>query len=306
MNRKEFILGSLLLPLVPRLEALPGVPAVSERKAMWKAKIPSSGELLGRVGLGTYKNFDVGNDEGKRQNLVRILNAFANAGGTLVDSSPMYGSSESVLGAAASTADLVERLFVATKVWTQGQQEGERQMRDSMRKLNRKKLELMQIHNLVDWKSHLRTIAKWKAEGIFKYVGITHYSVGAFAELEQVLKAHKFDFLQIPYSIAETEAERRLIPLAFDLGVAVVANEPFDKGRLFGRVRGKAIPTWAQEIGITSWAEYFLKFILASDQIQFVIPATSKLEHLADNLRGGSGIVPNREQRSKMRNDWLA
>lgn len=279
---------------------------MSERKSMWKAKIPSSGELVGRVGLGTYKNFDVGNDEGKRQNLIRILNAFANAGGTLVDSSPMYGSSETVVGDVASAAALVERLFIATKVWTQGQQEGERQMKDSLRKLRRKKLELMQIHNLVDWKTHLRTISKWKAEGIFKYIGITHYSIGAFAELEQVLKAHKFDFLQIPYSIAQTEAEKRLIPLAFDLGVAVIANEPFDKGRLFNQVRGKAIPSWAQEIGMTSWAEYFLKFILASEQIQFVIPATSKLEHLSDNLRGGSGIVPTRDQRTRMRNDWLA
>ncbi|MCE9600425.1 MAG: aldo/keto reductase [Spirochaetia bacterium] len=270
---------------------------------MWKARIPSSGEEVIRVGLGTYKNFDVGNSATDREGLKQILQSFVAAGGTLVDSSPMYGSSETVLGDISAGVGLNSGLFIATKVWTQGQASGEAQMKDSMQKLRRKKLELMQIHNLVDWKTHLKTLTKWKAEGVFKYIGITHYSTGAFSDLEAVIKSYKLDFLQIPYSIAQTEGEKRLIPFAFDQGVAVIANEPFDKGRVFTQVRGKPLPAWAQEIGITSWAEYFLKFILASKQIQFVIPATSKISHLMDNMRGGAGIIPTLDQRKRMQKE---
>lgn len=266
-----------------------------------KAKIPSTSEELLRIGLGTYKTFDVGPNESLKKNLSQVLQTFIDGGGQLIDSSPMYGTSESVVGELSQELNLNDRLFMATKVWTSGKDAGLRQMQESFEKMKRTKMDLMQIHNLVDWKTHLPTLKKWKEQGKIRYYGVTHYSTSAFANLEQVLKEEKMDFLQIPYSIVEMTGEKSLIPLAAEKGVAVIANEPFDHGALFRAVQEKSVPEWAKkELEIETWAQYFLKFILGNPNVQFAIPGTGKVTHMKDNLKAAYGELPNPKQRKKM------
>jgi len=269
-----------------------------------KAKIPSSGELLTRLGLGTYKTFDVLNNPKIEDDLKEIMTAFIAAGGALIDSSPMYGLAEEVVGTLSHETNTNQKLFMATKVWTTGKAQGEREIRSSMQKLRRTKLELLQIHNLVDWRTQLKTLRVLKERGLIRYIGITHYTSHAFGEMEKILKSEKIDFIQIPYSIAERTAEDRLIPVAATLGVAVIANEPFAKGSVFSRVQGKKLPAWVVDIGVNTWAQYFLKFILANPAIQFVIPATRNPIHLIDNMLGGMGVLPNAAQRARLLSDF--
>ena len=266
-----------------------------------KAKIPSTGEELPRVGLGTYKTFDVGTNRLRYNELIPVMKSFKELQGKLIDSSPMYGSSEKITGDLAFDTKINSELFMATKVWISGKGEGISQMKESFARLRRAKIELMQIHNLVDWKTHLKTLREWKEEGRIKYIGITHYSPTAFDEMERILLSETIDFVQIPYSIAEISADKGLIPLAAELGVAVISNEPFAHGGLFRKVRGKNLPDWVQELGITTWAQYFLKYILSSKDVQFVIPATSRVENLKDNMSASYGTLPTLEQREKMR-----
>ena len=270
------------------------------------ARIPSSGEELSRVGLGTYRCFDIGKERARRGELESVLKAFVERGGSLIDSSPMYGSSDRVVGELSETAGLNSRLFMATKVWISGREEGVGQMNESLALFRRKKIELMQIHNLVDWKTHLQTLRRWKEEGRVRYIGITHYSSHAFGEMEQILKREPVDFIQVPYSLCETAAEGSLIPAAAHRGVAVIANEPFAQGALFRATKGKALPAWTREMGVNSWAQYFLKFILASKDVQFVIPATGSLAHLKENMQALQGIIPDKEQRERMRSGFAA
>ncbi|RYZ53191.1 MAG: aldo/keto reductase, partial [Proteobacteria bacterium] len=193
--------------------------------------------------------------------------------------------------------------FMATKVWTSGSAAGKREMAESMKKMKTPKMDLMQIHNLVDWKIHLPELRRMKAEGLIRYIGITHYTPSAFPEMEKILKSETLDFIQIPYSIAETAAEKSLIPLAREKKVAVIANEPFAHGDLFRLVKGKALPSWAAELGIKTWAQFFLKYIIGDDAVQFAIPATRKLDHIFDNMAAGRGALPNPEQRARMRRE---
>ncbi len=307
LSRKRFLWGSLMIPLLSR-NILPS-PSSENKPSMtgskqFLAKIISGGESVPRIGLGTYQTFDAIGREDIIQELEKVMLRFYEWGGRMVDSSPMYGSSEEVLGNVSQTLGINSQLFLATKVWIRGKKEGENQMTSSLSKMKRKHLELMQIHNLVDWKTQLTTIKDWKEKGKIKYIGITHYTPSAFPELEAVLKSEKIDFLQIPYSIAETEADNRLIPIAYDKGVTVIANEPFDKGNLFRKTKGKHLPEFAKEIGINTWAEYFLKFILASEKVQFVIPATSKLSHLEENMQAGLGNLPNAKERERMKKEF--
>lgn len=270
------------------------------------ARIPSSGEELFRVGLGTYGTFDVGGDKSKREELKSVLKAFSEQGGSVIDTSPMYGSSERVVGELSEDARVKDKLFVATKVWTSGCEQGIDQMNGSRALLKRERIDLMQIHNLVDWKTHLGTLRRWKEEGRIRYVGITHYSSHAFDDMEQILKHEPMDFIQIPYSLSETSAGRSLIPLAAHKGVAVIANVPFAQGDLFKAVKGRTIPAWAREIGVESWAQYFLKFVLASRDVQFVIPATGRLFHLNENMQAAQGYLPDAVQRERMRREFAA
>lgn len=269
-------------------------------KTMLTRPIPSSGEALPVVGLGTWIQFDVGAAESERQPLREVLQRMADMGGKLIDSSPMYGQSEQVVGDLSVATGLADRFFYATKVWTSGRLAGIGQMEASLRKMQRKTMDLMQVHNLVDWRTHLKTLQQWKDEGKIRYVGVTHYTVSAHEQLEQIIKSHRIDFVQFNYSIRVRNAERRLLDAARDRGVAVIINEPFEKGELFGAVKGKTLPEWAAEYDINSWGQFFLKFILSHPAVNCVIPGTSNPKHAADNMGAGYGRLPDAKGREKM------
>jgi diketogulonate reductase-like aldo/keto reductase len=273
-------------------------PAFAQK--IMSRKIPSTGEEIPAIGLGTWQVFDVGGDAGARAPLREVLKAFVGAGGKAIDSSPMYGSSESVTGDLVAELGLRDRLFVATKVWTSGRDEGVRQMETSFRRLKVERMDLMQIHNLLDVAVHTHTLREWKAKGRIRYLGITHYTASAYTEVERWLKAEPYDFLQINYSLAEREAEKRLLGLCRDKKIAVIANRPFAEGALFRRVRGKALPAWATEIGAATWAQFFLKWIVGHPAITCAIPGTGKPEHMADNVAAGFGALPDEKMRKKM------
>jgi diketogulonate reductase-like aldo/keto reductase len=274
-------------------------PAAAKSEVLAK-KIPSTQEELPVVGVGTWQTFDAGNDAAARAPLAEVLKVFAEAGGRIVDSSPMYGSSESVAGDLIAQLGLRERLFVATKVWTSGRAEGIRQMEDSFRRLRVERMDLMQVHNLVDVATHTKTLQEWKKQGRVRYIGITHYTSSAYPEVERWLKSGSYDFLQINYSLGEREAEQRILPLARELGVAVIANRPFAEGTLFRKTKGKALPAWAAELGVASWAQFFLKWIASHPAVTCAIPGTAKPEHMRDNIAAGTGPMPDDATRKKM------
>ena len=265
-----------------------------------KRPIPRSGEMLPMVGLGTYQAFGVGQDRNERDPLKEVLRLFVEHGGALVDSSPMYGTAESVVGDLAADQGLTSKLFMATKVWTTGRDAGIRQMEESMQRMKVTRMDLMQIHNLQDWKTHAKTLKEWKAAGRIRYTGFTHYHSGAYGELERLIKTKDFDFVQFNYSISEREAEESLLPLAQDTGTAVIINRPFAQASLFSRVRGKEVPAWAAEFDCKSWGQFFLKYILSHPAVTCVIPATSKPHHLVDNMGAGIGRLPDTATRKKM------
>jgi diketogulonate reductase-like aldo/keto reductase len=287
-----------LLAAAPALVAMSG--AAAQPAPRITRPIPASGEPLPVIGLGTWQSFDVGGDAAARAALAEVLRLLAAADGGMIDSSPMYGSSEAVAGDLMAQTGLRDKFFVATKVWTHGAAQGVRQMEESLRLLRVSRIDLMQVHNLTDVATHARTLADWKARGRVRYVGITHYSSYAYAEVERQLKAGGWDFLQINYSLDEREAEERLLPLAHDKGVAVIANRPFASGAMFRRVRGKPLPAWAAELGVASWAQYFLKWIVGHPAIGCAIPATAKPAHMQDNLAAGSGALPDAALRARM------
>ena len=262
--------------------------------------IPSSGEKLPVIGLGTSRVFDVGGSAAERQPLEEVLAVFAKGGGKLVDSSPMYGRAEAVIGEIAGKLKLRDSLFLATKVWTTGRAEGIKSMEHSLDLLGRKKLDLIQVHNLVDLPTQLATLREWKKDGRVRYLGITHYTESSQEEVARVLEKEPVDFVQINYSLMEREAEKRLLPVAKDRGVAVIVNRPLGRGDLFDRVRGQALPDWASEFDCTSWAQFFLKWIVANPSVTCAIPATSNPRHMADDLLGGMGRLPNEELRGRM------
>jgi len=263
-------------------------------------KIPSTGEEIPAVGLGTWQVFDAGNDAAARAPLREVIAGFSKAGGKLIDSSPMYGSAESVAGDLVAELGLREKLFVATKVWTRGREDGIQQMETSFRRLKVKQMDLMQIHNLLDVAMHTKTINDMKAKGRIRYTGITHYTASAYTDVEKWLKAEKYDFLQINYSLAERDSEKRLLNICKEQNIAVIANRPFAEGAMFKRVRGKPLPTWAGEIGVASWAQYFLKWIVGHPAVTCAIPGTGKPEHIADNVAAGFGMLPDEKMRKRM------
>ena len=262
--------------------------------------IPVSGEQLPVVGLGTWQTFDETLNAETRERLSLVLMILFESGGRVIDSSPMYGRSEAVVGELTETLGINSQLFMATKVWTNGQKEGKEQMEGSLRKMRRSKMDLMQIHNLLDWQIHLKTLREWKKAGKIRYRGITHYTPGSFGEMARIMESEKPDFIQIPYSIEERRAEERLLPLAADLGIAVLVNRPYEGGSLFSRVRGKELPSWAQEFDCHSWGQFFLKYILGHPAITCVIPGTSNPKHIKDNVQAGMGKLPDNSQRKQM------
>jgi len=298
-RRAVKLVGAGAASLVLPIQASRG-QAASETSAMLKRTIPSSGEKLSVIGLGTWNVFDVNLTADKEAQLGEVLSLFVKLGGQMIDSSPMYGRAEEVVGSLTGKLGLRDNVFLATKVWTRGKQAGIESMERSMSRLRTKTIDLMQIHNLVDLSTQLATMRDWKAEGRFRYIGITHYNSSAFAELEKVLRAEKLDFLQINYSITEWEAESRILPLAQDRQVAVIINRPFGGGDLFSRVRSKPLPESVKAFDCDSWAQFFLKWIIAHPAVTCAIPATNNPRHLEDNMRAGFGRLPNLETRQKM------
>ncbi len=269
-----------------------------------KRKIPSTGEMLPAVGLGTSGPFEVGAEAAARAPLREVLSSFFAAGATLIDTSPMYSTAESVLGDLL-TAEQQGKAFVATKVWTpgsggHGEQKGIEQMQRSMSLLEHPRIELMQVHNLVDLDVHLKTLRRWKEKGKIQYIGVTHYTTSSYPDLLSIIEREKLDFVQFNYSVTTRDAEKKLLPLCADKGVAVLINRAFEDGNLFTAVKGKTIPAWAAEFGARSWAQLFLKFVLAHPAVTCVIPATGKVKNLVDNLSAGFGALPDAKQRARI------
>jgi diketogulonate reductase-like aldo/keto reductase len=264
--------------------------------------IPSSGEAMPVIGLGTWRAFDIGTDEAARRPLREVLRRFLDGGGRIIDSSPMYGRAGAVTGDLLAELAARPGAFLATKVWTTGGERGVEQMRRSARLLRAEPIDLMQIHNLVDWRVHLASLRRMKEEGFIRYIGITHYTTGALSELARILTSEPgIDFVQLGYSLATRAAENELLPVAATRGVAVIANQPLERGDMFRRVRGRALPEWAGEFDCISWAQLFLKYILAEPAVTCVIPATGNPEHIKDDLAAGFGRLPDARQRQQIR-----
>jgi diketogulonate reductase-like aldo/keto reductase len=262
--------------------------------------IPSTGEKIAVIGCGTWRGFDVGQGEAERTPRRAVLEALFAAGGTVIDSSPMYGAAEGVVGDLLATMTPAQRPFLATKVWTQGRDSGIAQMKRSMALLRTDRIDLMQIHNLVDWRAHLPTLRQWKADGRIRYLGITHYTASAHDALMEVMRAEPLDFVQVNYSADDRAAARQLLPLAAERGIAVLVNLPFGGGDLLRRLSGKPLPAWAADIGCESWAQILLKFALAHSAVTCVIPGTGNPAHMRDNMRAGRGALPDADLQGRI------
>jgi aryl-alcohol dehydrogenase-like predicted oxidoreductase len=276
---------------------LGGTSAGDSSGAVLRA-IPGSGEQLPVVGLDTAKGFDPGKGKVERAVLAEILGRLARIPNSLVDTSPMYGGAESLVGTLSPGEG---GLFLATKVWTHGRGEGVLQLQRSERNLGAGRLDLVQVHNLVDWRNQLRNLKEWKEQGRLRYIGVTHYHRAAFGAMEGIMREQGVDFIQINYSLAEPEAELDILPLARELGVAVIANRPFSGGYLFRKLEGRPLPGWAAEIGCVSWAQLLLKYVISNPAITCAIPGADSIEQLTDNLAAGQGPLPDRRTRARMR-----
>ena len=262
--------------------------------------IPRSGEMLPVVGLGTWQTFDVAPNAPERAELKQVLQSLVQHGATVVDSSPMYGEAERVVGDLSAELGLRERLFFATKVWTSGRDAGVKQMEHSFKLMRTQRMDLMQIHNLLDVDTHTKTLREWKSAGRVRYIGITHYHSGAYRDLERLLRTKQYDFVQFNFSMAEREAEKSLLPVCAESGTAVIVNRPFAEASLFGRVRGKSLPAWAADFDCASWGQFFLKWILGHPAVTCVIPGTRRRAHLEDNVQAGAGRLPDAATRRRM------
>lgn len=295
-GRRQFIQTLTLLGA-----AAVGLPltALGSKSMLMKA-IPSSGEKIPVIGMGSSRTFEVGDDQEQRARLTQVLQSFFDQGGTVIDTSPMYGSSEQVLGELLANVQHKQSLFMATKVWTEGRQEGIAQMQQSMDLLHTPVIDLMQIHNLLDWKVHWETLAEWKQQGRVRYIGITTHRGYDHDELAHVMQNYPIDFIQFSYSIANRKAEQRILPLAAERGIATMVNRPFQRGDLFRRVKGKELPAWAADLDCNSWGQFFLKFVISHPAVTCTIPATSKVHHMVDNMAAGYGRIPDDNQRKHM------
>ena len=305
-KRRALLKGLSLIPLVGCLpqeaSSNPSHLATPSPALQLKRKIPSTGELLPSLGLGTYRAFSELDSEETKRSLQEVLDLFSKWGGAVIDTSPMYSNAETVLGKLLPQAPSPESgWFLATKVWTNGQAAGESQIESSAQKMGTTSLDLVQVHNLRDWKSHLPTLRRLKEEGKVRYIGLTTWGGYDHPRMLEVMKEKDVDFIQVSYNISNRKVEKRILPAAKELGLAVLANRPFEQGRLFSQVQGKDVPEWAKsELKISSWAQYFLKFLLADERLTAVIPATSKPHHLVDNMKAGLGPLPDAELRNRM------
>jgi diketogulonate reductase-like aldo/keto reductase len=267
---------------------------------MNRRKIPATGEALPVIGCGTWRAFDVGASAAERAPLAEVLKVLFDAGGAAIDSSPMYGRAEGVVGDLLAASGNRDKAFVATKVWTTGRQAGIDQMERSMKLLRVDRIDLMQIHNLLDWQTHLPTLRAWKKEGRIRLIGVTHYTEGGHGALEAALQLGGFDFVQVDYALDDRGIEERLLRFSADNGIAVMINRPFGGGDLMRRLKGQKLPGWAKEIGCTSWAQILLKFVLAHPAVTCVIPGTGNPDHMRDNVQAGFGAYPDRALLQRM------
>ncbi|MCF8080675.1 MAG: aldo/keto reductase [Desulfobacterales bacterium] len=299
MNRRTFMAaaGALAAGIAFGPQRVLGAGSAPIRKP-----IPSTGELLPAIGMGTSRTFDVWGQPETTRHLTEVLQVFFDNGGTLIDSSPMYGHAEAVVG------DLVKRIgkkgdyFAATKVWTDGRQAGIEQMEQSMERMGVEVMDLMQIHNLRDWSTHLPVLRQWKQEGKIRYIGITTSHGRFHSALERIMADEPLDFVQFSYNIEDRTAEEHLLPLAADRGIATLINRPYQRGSLFYRVKDTPLPEWSAEFDCESWGQFFLKFILSHPAVTCVIPATSKVHHMKDNMGAGFGRLPDEAMRRRMVN----
>jgi diketogulonate reductase-like aldo/keto reductase len=274
------------------------------KSTMATRQVRSSGEAIPVIGLGSADTFNVDAGASARAPLADVLRGLVAGGGSVVDTSPMYGTAETVIGDLVHELGLREKLWLATKVWTRGREAGRKQIETSFLRLRTQRLELLQIHNLLDWREHIGTIRELQQEGRVRYAGITHYRADMHGELERVLGEERFDWLQVNYSLAEPEAESRLLPFCQEHGIAVMVNRPFADGGMFARVKNKPLPPWAAEAGCASWGQFFLRWIVSHPAVTCVIPATSKAKHVADNCAAGTAPLPDPGQRQQMSAYW--
>ena len=294
LSRRNFIKHACAVPVAAGV--LPGALSAMTGNVI-KRTIPSSGEEISILGMGTYSTFSHATP---MEQLGEVMQAFFDHGGQMIDSSPMYGPAEGIVGELLKTTENTSALFAATKVWIDGREDGVRQMNESMRLMGVETMDLMQIHNLRDWKVHLRTLKEWKEQGRIRYLGITTSHGRFHGELESIMKTEPLDFVQLTYSAANRVTDARLLPLAQDMGIATIINRPYQGGSLFGKVKGKPLPDWAGEIDCTSWGQFFLKFIAGHPAVTCIIPATSRVKHVLDNMMGGKGRVPDATMRKRM------
>jgi diketogulonate reductase-like aldo/keto reductase len=278
----------------------PRMRAAIESPKMLMRAIPSSGEKLPVIGLGSWSVFDVNLTPENRTRLSEVMSQFVKLGGKVIDSSPMYGRAEGVIGELAAVLHLRDSLFIATKVWTSGKEAGIAMMERSMERFRTKRIDLMQVHNLVDVENQIASLREWKTKGRIRYTGITHSQARGFNAVDGIMRTWKPDFVQINYSLMEPGAEQRILPLARELRMGVIINRPFGAGGLFQRVAGKPLPDWAAEFDCRSWAQFFLKWIIAHPAVTCAIPATNNPRHLEDNMQGGIGRLPDAKMRQKM------
>ncbi len=299
ITRAEFLrlgAGAALLAMSPF-----GLGADMGQQPLRRRAIPVSGEQLPVIGLGTYRGFDISHEAHEAwADCRKVLQELFGAGGSVIDSSPMYGQAEEVVGGLLNELKAHERAFVATKVWTQGRQRGVAQMQHSMRLLQRQRIDLMQVHNLVDWKEHLTTLRLWKEEGRIRYLGVTHYTSSGYDELEKILRTEKLDFLQIDYALNDRDAEERILPLARERGVAVLVNRPFGGGNLLRNLLQQPVPDWADDYDCSSWPQLLLKFCLSHPAVTCAIPGTGNPRHMLDNLQAGRGREADQAFRERL------
>ncbi len=299
VNPQRRTLIKALLALGFSGTALNGLVHASTQEKILRT-IPASGEQIPAIGVGTSRTFDAIYDEELMEQLVPVLQAFFDKGGAMIDSSPMYGSAEEVIGVLLKKVSNSQQMFSATKVWTNGRQSGIDQMERSRKYWGVERFDLMQIHNLRDWEIHLETLKAMKAEGRIRYIGVTTSHGRFHGELEDLLRNQPFDFVQLSYNIGNRDVEDRLLPIARDKGIAVIVNRPFQRGDLFSRVKNKPLPDWASEIDVHSWAQYFLKFIIANPTVTCVIPATKRVKYMIDNMGAQYGRLPDEKMREEM------
>ena len=294
-NRRDFLRLASALGASLALNPASAVPRTTLKRV-----IPASGELLPVIGLGTWISFDIGDDIDARPQRLKVLQAFFEHGGGLIDSSPMYGSAEYVLGGLLKNIPRTPTLFAASKVWTWGKQRGIEQMEASRKLWGVPRFDLIQVHNLLDWEVHLETLKAWKREGRIRYLGVTTSHGRRHDELEKIMAREPLDFVQFAYNLADREAEQRLLPLARERRIAVIANRPFQHGNLFDRVKGKPLPAWAREFDCDNWAQFFLKFVVSHPAVTCAIPATRQPAHLVENMGAGIGRLPDARMRQRM------